>query len=251
MRKSIIGNYSSILYEMKKLFFLAFFACYATVVMSQNAVGKFSISPIAGINIADFSNDPNGVYKSKLGLTGGVEMEYGVNDFVGLSLGLLYSQGGARMHGVLYQLVTDETGQDYHSYTDVSGKVKSEYLVFPLLANIYIPLIKGLAFKTGVQFGVLVNDKLEADTETVLKKDIKGGIYSGKDYLRLYKGTISETDICKSIDFGIPIGLSYEYKSIKLDARYYFGLTKIDKSEDSENIRNRFITIHLGYRFRL
>ena len=83
MRKSIIGNYSSILYEMKKLFFLAFFACYATVVMSQNAVGKFSISPIAGINIADFSNDPNGVYKSKLGLTGGVEMEYGVNDFVG------------------------------------------------------------------------------------------------------------------------------------------------------------------------
>jgi len=251
MRKSIIGNYSSILYEMKKLFFMAFFACYATVVMSQNAVGKFSISPIAGINIADFSNDPNGVYKSKLGLTGGVEMEYGVNDFVGLSLGLLYSQGGARMHGVLYQLVTDETGQDYHSYTAVSGKVKSEYLVFPLLANIYIPMIKGLAFKTGVQFGVLVNDKLEADTETVLKKDIKGGIYSGKDYLRLYKGTISETDICKSIDFGIPIGLSYEYKSIKLDARYYFGLTKIDKSEDSENIRNRFITIHLGYRFRL
>ena len=251
MRKSIIGNYSSILYEMKKLFFLAFFACYATVVMSQNAVGKFSISPIAGINIADFSNDPNGVYKSKLGLTGGVEMEYGVNDFVGLSLGLLYSQGGARMHGVLYQLVTDETGQDYHSYTGVSGKVKSEYLVFPLLANIYIPMIKGLAFKTGVQFGVLVNDKLEADTETVLKKDIKGGIFSGKDYLRLYKGTISETDICKSIDFGIPIGLSYEYKSIKLDARYYFGLTKIDKSEDSENIRNRFITIHLGYRFRL
>jgi len=119
------------------------------------------------------------------------------------------------------------------------------------LANIYIPMIKGLAFKTGVQFGVLVNDKLEADTETVLKKDIKGGIYSGKDYLRLYKGTISETDICKSIDFGIPIGLSYEYKSIKLDARYYFGLTKIDKTENPENIRNRFITIHLGYRFRL
>ena len=65
------------------------------------------------------------------------------------------------------------------------------------------------------------------------------------------KTNVSLSDICKSIDFGIPIGLSYEYKNVTLDARYYFGLTKLDKTEDPENTRNRCLSITLGYRFHL
>ncbi|MBP5798357.1 MAG: outer membrane beta-barrel protein [Prevotella sp.] len=59
------------------------------------------------------------------------------------------------------------------------------------------------------------------------------------------------TDVCKSFDWGIPVGLSYEYKNISLDARYYFGLTKIDKTENPDNAQNRYLSITLGYRFHL
>ena len=59
------------------------------------------------------------------------------------------------------------------------------------------------------------------------------------------------SDICKSVDFGIPVGLSYEYKNIMLDARYYFGLTKIDKTENPDTAKNRYLSITLGYRFGL
>jgi hypothetical protein len=59
------------------------------------------------------------------------------------------------------------------------------------------------------------------------------------------------SNVCKSVDVGFPIGLSYEYKNVVLDARYYFGLTKIDKTEDAEDCRNRMLSITLGYRFKL
>jgi hypothetical protein len=50
---------------------------------------------------------------------------------------------------------------------------------------------------------------------------------------------------------GIPVGLSYEYKNVVLDARYYFGLTKIDNTENPEDVRNRYFSVTLGYRFHL
>ena len=59
------------------------------------------------------------------------------------------------------------------------------------------------------------------------------------------------TDVCKSIDFGIPVGLSYEYKNVTLNARYYFGLRRVDKTEDPDKAHNRYLSVTLGYRFHL
>ena len=61
----------------------------------------------------------------------------------------------------------------------------------------------------------------------------------------------SKTDVCKSFDFGIPVGLSYEYKNITLDARYYFGLTRMDDAEEDPAARNLCLSITLGYKFKL
>jgi hypothetical protein len=61
----------------------------------------------------------------------------------------------------------------------------------------------------------------------------------------------SITDVCKSVDFGIPLGLSYEYKNVVLDARYFFGLTKIDKTDNPDSARNQYLSITLGYKFNL
>ena len=45
----------------------------------------------------------------------------------------------------------------------------------------------------------------------------------------------------------IPVGLSYEYKNIVLDARYNFGLIKVFKGLDLTS-RNSLITLTLGYK---
>ena len=60
-----------------------------------------------------------------------------------------------------------------------------------------------------------------------------------------YKTDIS--DVCKSV----PLGVSYEYKNIVLDARYFFGLTKIDKTDNPDSARNQYLSITLGYKFNL
>lgn len=54
-------------------------------------------------------------------------------------------------------------------------------------------------------------------------------------------------DKVKTLDFGIPIGIGYEYKNVTLDARYLFGLLNISK-EDGEHLRNSAFMITLGYK---
>ena len=61
----------------------------------------------------------------------------------------------------------------------------------------------------------------------------------------------TQPNICHSFDFGIPVGISYELFNISLNVGYYMGLTKIDKTEDPDNARNRCLSVTLGYRFKL
>ena len=121
------------------------------------------------------------------------------------------------------------------------------------MANFYIPQVRGLSIKAGVQVGFLVSDELSVDGKTAMAMYNHDAtslvpLPGGNDNVFWRANT---SDVCKSVDVGFPIGLSYEYKNVMLDARYYFGLTKIDKTADAEDCRNRCITVTLGYRFRL
>jgi hypothetical protein len=49
-------------------------------------------------------------------------------------------------------------------------------------------------------------------------------------------------------ELAIPMGLSYEYNGITLDARYNFGLTKLITGID-DAIYQRVIVVTLGYKF--
>ncbi len=52
----------------------------------------------------------------------------------------------------------------------------------------------------------------------------------------------------KSVDFSIPVGLSYEYNNFQLDARYKWGLTKVFENSKT---KNSVFQITLGYKFDL
>ena len=124
-----------------------------------------------------------------------------------------------------------------------------------MLANFYI--WKGLAVKTGVQVGFLVNDKMNVDAAMagVAAPDIDKITYvdlskpSTDNFFSSF--SVEGSDVCKSVVLGIPVGLSYEYKGITLDARYYFGLTRMDDAEEDPAAHNRCLSITLGYKFKL
>jgi hypothetical protein len=104
-----------------------------------------------------------------------------------------------------------------------SSTYKLDYLNIPVTANFYV--LPGLALKTGVQLGFLLSAKAES-------LDVK--------------------DAYKSVNFSIPIGLSYEYENFVLDARYNIGVSTINKNSTSDNnYHSSLIQITLGYKFQL
>lgn len=238
---------------MRKIIILAVMACSAGSMSAQNAKGQFSVKPMAGINISTINGgETDDPYKAKTGFTGGAELEYGVNDWLGLSLGVMYSQQGAKVETSSTTKQAAELGGDYTIQTTKKGKLKTDYLNLPLMANFYISTVKGLSVKTGIQLGILTSGKLNVETNSIVTEV--------PNYQKEY---LSMTKFCKSVDFGIPVGLSYEYKNIVLDARYYFGLTNcednnkipnepsIQKFISLKDIKNRYFSITLGYRFGL
>ena len=150
--------------------------------------------------------------KAKVGLVAGVEAEYGITENFGLDFGLLYSMEGCKLKT---------------SGMDKSLSVNLDYINIPILAQFYAA--KGFAIKAGIQPAFNVRHKASYDGESANLKD--AGI---------------ET---KSFNFSIPVGLSYEYQSFVLDARYNIGVTKLFK--DADQGRNSTFSITLGYKFAL
>ncbi|MBR6945546.1 MAG: hypothetical protein IKH64_06335, partial [Prevotella sp.] len=63
--------------------------------------------------------------------------------------------------------------------------------------------------------------------------------------------TLTSKEVCKTMDFGIPLGLTYEYMNYSLNILYYFGLTDVCDNPDLSSFHNRCLNLTLGYRFKL
>lgn len=197
---------------MKKVLFFAVMLLLTTFAFAQKETGKFSIQPKVGLNVAhvtDWSGSG-----PRYGLVFGVEGEYQASSILGLSAGLIYSAQGGTNEDVIDGIRVDET-------------LQADYLNIPIMANIYV--VKGLALKFGVQPGFNVKDKVKGEAKAE-------GIHA----------SVSNDADLKSFDFSIPVGLSYEFKNIVLDARYNFGLTKI---ADGDGSKNSVLQVTLGYKF--
>ena len=197
---------------MKKIMMIAALMVATLSASAQNEVGQVTLQPKVGINIASMTGDTWADKKAKVGLVAGVEAEYGISEKFGLAFGALYSMEGCKLK---------TTGMDK------SLSVNLDYINIPILAQFYAA--KGFAIKAGIQPAFNVRHKASYDGESANLKDL--GI---------------ET---KSFNFSIPVGLSYEYQSFVLDARYNIGVTKLFK--DADQGRNSTFSITLGYKFAL
>lgn len=223
---------------MKKIMMIAAMMIAALGVNAQNEVGQFSIMPKAGINIATLTKGEN--TKSRVGLAAGVEVAYGVAKNFEITGAVLYSQQGVK--------VTDVVGGDFDLDENdnlIGGRVfngdatfKLDQINIPILAQYYI--VKGLAIKAGIQPGFAA----------VKKIGLKGNFYQGS----VQGGNVTPVDETyslkgegvKGFQLAIPVGLSYEFANVVLDARYNIGVTKAFKDADS---KHSVFQITLGYKF--
>jgi opacity protein-like surface antigen len=240
---------------MKRINMLVVTLAITLGVVAQNQKGTFSIRPMAGISIANLSSSLDDYYHNQVGLTAGIEVEYAVSNQAGISLGAIYSQQGSEIDGSTDLRYTDDNGQQHAEYSEYKGHLRANYINLPLMVNYYIPVVRGLAIKAGIQVGLRSDERVKADQLSVRhaylpSSDVFTMQPSGL-VAEMWSMVFNETDVSKSVDFGIPVGLSYEYKNVTLDARYCFGLTKTDKILEAEDNRNRTFSVTLGYRFNL
>ena len=198
---------------MKKFFMIAALMVVTLSANAQNEVGVLTLQPKVGMNLANMTGD--GDPKTKVGLLAGVEAEYGLAENFGLAFGALYSMEGFKAKAGAY----GGTGEGLYL---VDGNYNLDYINIPILAQFYP--VKGLAIKAGIQPAFNVRHKATGDIE----------------------GTIDDVN---TFNFSIPVGLSYEYASFVLDARYNIGVTKLFK--EAEQGRNSTVSITIGYKFAL
>lgn len=190
----------------------------SSAAFAQTEAGKFFLQPKVGVNLSKFTNLEERGYddlKMRLGLVAGLELGYQVSDDFALTAGLLYSQQGSKGSTVLLG------GRGYVHVTK-----KADYINIPILANCYI--FKGFAIKAGIQPAFNVNSSE----------------YNTYDY---YEPSTGDYD-GKSFDLSIPVGVSYEYYNVIIDARYNWGLTNAIKYGSN---KNSVLQITLGYKFNL
>ncbi|MBP5509270.1 MAG: PorT family protein [Prevotella sp.] len=194
---------------MKKLVLLAVVAMMAT--LSVNAQNTF-VKPMVGPTFSKFTSFDDA--KFKVGVVGGMEVGYYVSEPFALTAGLLVSLQGSNY-------------KDEEYFKD--QKTTMTYLNVPLLANYYVA--PGFAIKAGIQPGFLLGRKSKGSEKVLL--------IQWEDY------EITDTEGLKKLDLSIPIGLSYEFSNIVIDARYNLGLTKIIEDVKA---KNSVFMLTLGYK---
>ena len=204
---------------MKKTILVATALLLCVSSKAQNAVGSWSLQPKAGINVATMTNDDDA--KIRVGLVAGAELEYQASPLLSISAGALYSQQGAKA-----------------KVEGIDGTIKMDYVNVPILANFHVA--QGLAVKVGIQPGFLINDKVEVSAN---------GVSAEVELKESYHALGVDADI-PSMDFAIPLGVSYEYSHVVLDARYNFSLTNAI-SVLGESTKHSVFQITLGYKFGL
>nr|WP_315347608.1 outer membrane beta-barrel protein [Hoylesella enoeca] len=145
---------------------------------------------------------------SRIGLAVGAEAEWQVKAKLSLAAALLYSQQGCKVKAGSYQATH-----------------KFDYINIPLVVNFYVA--RDLALKVGLQPAFNVN--------ATVKSSLSG-----------YTGSVKEEGM-ETFLVEVPLGISYEWQSWVIDARYNWGLSRINKSNDHNSVTQ----ITVGYKFSM
>lgn len=221
---------------MKKIMMIVALAVATLTASAQREVGTLSLQPKVGLTLTSITNNTWSINDEtmdkslKPGFLVGVELEYQFAPKASIAAAAVYSQQGVKW-GDYSTILTSSMGS--YSYSIKDRMYDMGYINIPIVVNYYIA--NNFAIKAGIQPGFLTSSKFKVTENT--------------------NGTEVKTDQdnkseLKSFDFSIPVGLSYEFSNVVLDARYNFGLTKVNKEGD-KSCKNSVFQLTVGYKFDL
>lgn len=237
--------------QTKKLLLSLVAAAVSAVAMAQHPeAGTFSVIPRIGLSIANIPSDDiymaegNVPFASRYrtSFMGGVDLDYQFMRNFSVTLGAYYAQQGCNYKNNSVETTAGNGSISGTGYSDWSTQL--HYINVPLMLNAYIA--PGLALKAGVQIGFAMSGKMKY-TKTDYTVDKNGEVKPSapEDYENNLNSTM------KKVCFAIPVGFSYEFSNVIIDARYNIGLTPFQKIGDYDGAKNRVFTVSAGYRFAL
>ena len=134
---------------MKKIMMIAAMMVATVAAKAQFEQGTFSLQPKAGFALSSVSGDGTNF---KPGFTAGLEGQYQINNWFGLSAGVLYQTAGYKLKDI------DD------------AKVNAGYINIPVMAKFYVT--KGLSLNAGVQLGFLASAKAKEPNHDSDVKDL-------------------------------------------------------------------------------
>ena len=208
---------------MKKILMIAALMVATVSAKAQFEPGTFSLQPKVGFELTSISGDGS---KFKPGFTAGLEGQYQINNWFGLSAGVHYAMGGCKIK-------------------DVDSKFNMNYVNIPVMAKFYVT--KGLSLNAGLQLGFMTSAKLA-------NVQLLGG-----------KSDVDIKDLCNKTDFSIPLSIAYEFTNgLSFEARYNAGVTNVFKDDVVnaaldvvggtkrwDDNKNEMFIITVGYKFAL
>ena len=213
---------------MKRVFITLLLLSATIGIEAQHNHNRWSLIPRIGINSSKTTDNqywgvlPETTEKEmakvrdtnrKVGIVAGLDADYMFTKWLGGTLGVTYSNEGFKKYEITQDL---------------------NYLNISVLANIYT--FKGLALKSGIQYGILLG----------AHNDVK---YRTKEALG-YNLNNNKRDYRKE-NWSIPIAVSYEYKNIVLDLRYNIGIKNIYSHKVDDDYKTKSLWLTLGYRLKM
>lgn len=173
-----------------------------------------------GVNFANFTGDNTALISSRTSVHFGFMAEIGLSERFAFQPELMFSGQGAKIEDQFL-------GLDF-----IDSTTKMSYLNIPLMFKFYAS--EGFNFQFGPQVGFLLSAKTDVDASEIgagtAEEDVK--------------------DLFESVDFGLNVGLGYKLESgLNFDARYNFGLTKINAVDGTGTNKNGVFQLSVGYFF--
>jgi len=203
---------------MKKIFLTLILCSFAGAMFAQGA--RFGIT--AGLNVSNQTSKMGSVSTSedwKAGFQAGVFMDYAISPNLSLIPELLFAQRG-------YKMSTDILGETYSENTTLN------YLQLPI----------NLAYKFDVSNG----QKLFPFAGIYLGYALSGTSKSGSESEKITLG--SGADQMNALDYGVNLGLGYEYSNIVFKVQYNLGLANL-ANVDGVSVKNNNVAVTVGYMF--
>ncbi|HBD26579.1 porin family protein [Flavobacterium sp.] len=210
---------------MKKMVFAALAVLVFGFTNAQDevkATSEVKFGAKGGINLANIVGDDAGDANMFVGFNAGFFVEIPVTDKLTIQPEILYSAQGSKSEGPL-----NIEGDIY----DVKATLKMNYINVPVMFKYQVT--DKFSLEAGPYVGFLVRAKVKAEVS---------GFGSA---------TEDAKDLFKSTDFGLGLGMNYEFSDVIFaNARYQAGLTEIGDSEAGGNsVKNSVFQIGLGFRF--